>query len=525
MITQDDVIYFIITDRFFDAESANNDNVDKNNPEGLHGGDFKGIESKIDYLVALGITAIWITPVYENVSGMPGGQPYHYYWPKDFDKVDEHLYSKKEKYSKGDKRYLRDFVDNCHKKGIKVILDVVVNHTGYDNGKPVFSAEWYRNDDEGVLLGLPKLNLANPNVVDYFIRGLEEWIEITGIDGLRMDMAKYIGGYYKTDPKNNGQEILVDEDFSKFWYYYKSIIKGRFPNLFIVGEVLNSSVNDIDENAVFQNQFDLTSIFDFPLTQTLKDTFIHNGSLKLLARPRLNENEKVGVLDRDDPSKNGYYTNANRLVTLLDNHDLERRIISEIRLKYSGDDNKAFAFRICEMCNAFLFTIRGIPQIYYGSEVGLEGSKSENQDVDLRRDFPWYRVDKNNNVINEFGLEKSLFLKIKQLIHLRKGSGALKYGVTITLWVDDFVFAFLRFYNDEIIISIFNNGLDSMEFPLEIPIHKIEPIENQMFPDRIITLLEKKGLFNVFDGKEKYKIKNNMLRVKLEGKSYKILSV
>jgi 1,4-alpha-glucan branching enzyme len=96
----------------------------------------------------------------------------------------------------GDKKYLKDFVDACHAANFKVVLDVVVNHTGYDNGQQIFPPDWYRNlPADSSFSGLPKLDLANSTVVDFFINNLMDWIEASGIDGLRMDMARNIGGY------------------------------------------------------------------------------------------------------------------------------------------------------------------------------------------------------------------------------------------------------------------------------------------------------------------------------------------
>ena len=521
MITQDDIIYFIMTDRFFDGDPNNNLNVDKTNSQFRHGGDLKGIQSKFEYLTNLGVTAIWITPVYMNVAGFANAQPYHGYWPKDFTILDDHLYSNTGAFPSGDKRWLKDFVDSCHAKNLKVILDVVVNHTGYDNGQPIFPADWYRNlPADPDFSGLPKLDLANSSVVDFFVNNLIDWVGISGIDGLRMDMAKAIGGY-----TNQPGVQVPDPDFNKFWYYYKSIVKGKFPQLFIVGEVFDSSITDISENATFQNQSDLNLIFDFPLREVIKDVIIYDSSFLTVARPRLNNNEKSGILDLDDPSGGGYYTNSNRLVTLLDNHDLDRRIMSEIRTRFTGDANKTFSFGIAQMMYAFLFTVRGIPQIYYGSETGLEGFKTGSDDSDLRRDFPWNLITASNEVSQVNPDESGLFQTIKTLINFRRKSGALKYGVTITLWVDQFVYAFLRYFQNEIVIVVFNNGYQAMPFPLGIPITKFTPKDQQSLPDRIIDLLTNNPVTNIFNTMETLQVQNNLLSVLVNGKSFKILSL
>jgi alpha-amylase len=130
-ILQNDIIYFIITDRFYGLENPGfKSKIDKTNPFKYHGGNFEGIIEKIPYLKKLGITALWITPVYlqidiEKVDG------YHGYWAVDFNSINPSLYLKNAKYKDGSKEYLKDLVDKLHENGIKLILDMVVNHTGY----------------------------------------------------------------------------------------------------------------------------------------------------------------------------------------------------------------------------------------------------------------------------------------------------------------------------------------------------------------------------------------------------------
>jgi alpha-amylase len=502
MITQNDIIYFIVTDRFFDGDSGNNFDFNRSAPRKFHGGDLKGIIDKLPYIKKLGVTAIWLTPVYQNIEEYFGDNPYHYYWPRKFNEVDKHLVSEPEGLD-----YLKKFVKTCHENELKVILDIVVNHVGYGvNESGEFNGILTFNGDFN---GLPVIDLNDSNNVDYFINNLIFWIEGTAIDGLRMDMAKDIP--------------------AKFWYYYKSIIKGKFPDIFIVGEVLDTS--NIGSNSKFQNSYDLNSIFDFPLQQAITDVFIRDEDFSnRIARKRLNDNEPKGTLDLDDPSNGGYYTNANRLVTLLDNHDLDSgRIISIARQYHAGNnEGKTMAYKIVEMCYAFLLTARGIPQIYYGSEIGLEGWKNNpdngnNNDSDLRRDFPWEKIDGNNEVNPGNDLEKSLLETIKSLIILRKESQALKYGVRLTLWSDTFVYAFLTYYQNEVVAVIFNNGYDRMPYPLNIPIVKSNNKNIQVVPDRIIDLLDNSSLSDYKNPAEQYSVSNGFLSVVLEGKSYKIL--
>jgi len=186
-----------------------------------------------------------------------------------------------------------------------------------------------------------------------------------------------------------------------------------------------------------------------------------------LARPRLSNDEAQGVLDDDNPLKGGY-RRANMLVTLLDNHDLQRRIMSHARTKHTGDGGGLdWAIRVTKLCLGALFTMRGIPQLYYGTEVGLEGWKAED-DRDLRRDFPWQVIGADQHPLPAFHKERSIYEWTRDLIRLRKGSDALKYGATVTLWSDDLVYAFLRVATDDVALVVINNGYEAMPQPLRI---------------------------------------------------------
>ena len=131
-ITQQDIIYFILTDRFYaKGSSVCKKGLDKDDPQAYHGGNFDGIVEKIPYLKSLGISTLWISPVYWQIeSRVRNRWAYHGYWTLDFNTVDPHLYSH-EKYEQGSKKYLKDLVDILHDNDIKLILDVVVNHAGY----------------------------------------------------------------------------------------------------------------------------------------------------------------------------------------------------------------------------------------------------------------------------------------------------------------------------------------------------------------------------------------------------------
>jgi len=188
------------------------------------------------------------------------------------------------------------------------------------------------------------------------------------------------------------------------------------------------------------------------------------------------------VLDDDNPSQGGY-RNANGLVTLVDNHDLQKRIMSHARTKHPGDGTGLeWAIRVTKLCLGALFTIRGIPQIYYGTELGLEGWKAAD-DRDLRRDFPWHVIGPNNHPLPQYSKEQVIFEWTRDLIRLRKQSPALKYGTTITLWSDDLVYAFLRIATNDVAFVIINNGYAKMPAPIQLELNP------SAIPQRVVRMI------------------------------------
>ncbi|HOW51695.1 MAG TPA: alpha-amylase family glycosyl hydrolase [bacterium] len=493
MLTQKDVIYFIVTDRFFDGDPKNNLGVDRANPTAYHGGDFAGIIKKIPYLKHLGVTALWITPVYENLHlADRGAYGYHGYWPLDFEKVDPHLYTARSGIAPGSMEYVGELSDRLKEGGIKLVLDMVVNHVGYnhpalrnDPATPIRS-HWFNtagvssdvSEQDGWMMGLPDLDQDNPEVVDYCIGAILRWIREGRIDSIRMDTAKNVE--------------------RAFWQHFKTKIKGRHPDVSLLGEVLE---NDISRLSEFQQHFAFDSLFDFPLQRTMSEVFIRGNSFTWLASPRLSPSDAPGVLDGDT-----YYTNHNRLVTLLDNHDLPARFFTEA-LRATGGDRPA-ALKMLRLALSFLMTTRGIPQIYYGTEVALEGGG----DPDNRRDMPWelFAGDKPKAQYPE---ARETFDHLRRLIAIRKENEALTCGSLITLYVDRFVYAVLREFDQNVVVSVFNNGADPMPETLQIPV-----ILNPRIAPRIKGMLEKGRLTDLLGGLSA-RLTDGCLPVRLDGRS------
>ncbi|MBN2612238.1 MAG: hypothetical protein JXB00_11825, partial [Bacteroidales bacterium] len=256
------------------------------------------------------------------------------------------------------------------------------------------------------------------------------------------------------------------------------------------------------------------SIFDFPLCTAFRSALIFDESLRYwFARPRLNDQEHPGILDDDNPMKGGY-RNSNRLVTLLDNHDLQRRIMSHARTRHPGSgEGLEQAIRMVKLCLGALFTMRGIPQLYYGTEIGLEGWK-ETDDRDMRRDFPWQVIGPDHRPMPSFHKEKEIYNWTSDLIRLRKNSAALRYGTTITLWSDDLVYAFLRIATDDAALVIINNGYLPMPTPIEIELNT--PVISNRIRNKIQSELKhwKTG--------KRLEVQNGKIRISVQGKSIEI---
>jgi len=496
-ISQDDIIYFVVTDRFFGRNKQSAEYSDTK----IHGGKLDGILDKLDYLLELGVTAIWVTPVYENVAGYYSSEPYHYYWPGDFGRIDQRLIDGSRLSNSLDMSTFGNFVEQCEARGMKVILDMVVNHCGY-GAESRFPPAWFNdsmidlNEDaiKGRLAGLPDFNHENPEVIDFFVKNIHEWITRGKVANIRMDTAKHV-------------EL-------KFWHYFTCQIRGENPGICLIGEVLFEGKEDISRLLMYQNYHDFDSTFDFPLCTGLRSTLIYDESIRYwLARPRLNPDEPSGVLDEDNAFKGGY-RNANGLVTLLDNHDLERRIMSHARTKHTGDGpGLDWAIRVTRLCLGALFTMRGIPQIYYGTEIGMEGWKA-GDDCDLRRDFPWQVIGGDNHPMPQFHKEREIYEWTRNLIRLRKTNAALKYGTTITLWSDDLVYAFLRISTDDAALVIINNGYLSMPYPIRL---KLNP---DVIPQRVIDTI-KRNLKHWKTGQALTVVSDEVL-LSVEGKSIDI---
>jgi glycosidase len=456
-----DVMYLIMIDRFSDGDPSNNDPpqsqgiYDRKNKFYYHGGDLQGVIDRLSYLKDLGVTAIWLTPWYDNYDQpnqieLKEDKPstgFHGYNPQDFYAVEEHF---------GTLAKLRELVDLAHRSGIKVIQDEVVNHTGpyhpwvddpptptWFNGtkanhlKNVFQTwvlhdphpveELKRETMEGWFLDfLPDLNQKDPEVSRYLVQNTLWWIGTTGLDGIRMDTWQYVP--------------------NSFWRDWNTALKREFPGFKVVGEVKDG---DVVHTSFFQGgkvRFDgvdsgLDSLLDFPLFYPIRHAFAEGH--------RLDEIPKT-------LGKDYLYNNPEILVTLLGGHD-DGRFMSEKGATFDG----------LELANAFVLTTRGVPQLYYGDEIAMTGA----DEPTTRADFPGGFPGDKRNAFSSAGRtkeEEELFQYIRRLTHLHRQLEPLKRGTLFNLYVSDQQYAYARKWNSQVAIVVINNDTKSTTVEFDV---------------------------------------------------------
>ncbi|MFB3895011.1 MAG: alpha-amylase family glycosyl hydrolase [bacterium] len=415
---RDQVIYQIITDRFFDGEYSNNTANPSGtyNPSGgwdIHGGDFKGIQQKLDYLKSLGVTALWISPVLYNQNGA-----YHGYCTIDFNRIDPHW---------GALSDLQQLVQQAHLRGIYINLDIICNHGGdliysTDGGYPNYTTSGYNlsyrsathyaapfdnlayfhnygnignwSDPEqilGELSGLDDFKTELTSIRTTFISIYSNLFDTTDIDGIRIDTVKHV-------------------DLG-FWQTWAPAIRtylaprGKI-NFFMYGEVYDG---DDSKCASYVNSSTLTSILDYPLY------FTTNGVFADLSAATDNLDNRYTSLTTRYPAEA-----QSRLVTFLDNHDQPRFLSSS----HANDDQKRL-----EVALVFQLTSRGVPCIYYGTEQGFNGSGDPN----CREDMFDGQFESGPSLGDNFNQTHALFLLVQKLNNLRRLYSPLRRGTQTTL--------------------------------------------------------------------------------------------
>jgi glycosidase len=415
-----DVLYLIMTDRFADGNPANNEpDYDRAAPRGWHGGDLKGIQEHLDYLHDLGVTTLWTTPVASN-GAMP--QSYHGYAATDLYAVDSHF---------GTLQDYKGLSDALHARGMKLVIDLVPNHIGVQHPwvldppapdwlhgtlqnhraaksdfnqlvDPHASLESWINITNGWFTdGMPDLNQENPLVSRYLIQNAMWWVETANLDGIRLDTFPYVNRV--------------------FWHNFHAALHTTYPHLTTVGEVFNGDpeVTSFFAGAEPHNGIDtgLDTPFDFPVYFALRNVLLHDKPMTELA----------SVLRQDS-----LYPHPERLVPFIGNHDTTR---------FFTEANSSVLKQ--KLALGLLLTLRGMPQIYSGDELGMEGGK----DPDNRHDFPGGFAGDPHDAFTRAGrtaTEQQVFDWTSGLLALRASHPALQTGLEQNLFAGEDVFAFVR---------------------------------------------------------------------------------
>lgn len=362
------VIYFMVTDRFFDGNESNNTasgakTYGKDNAGLYHGGDFAGITQKLDYLEDLGINTIWITPIVENIPGVtvtdtgkedvPYNAAYHGYWASDFTKLNPTL---------GTKEEFQTLIDQAHNRGIRIMVDIVVNHAGYDtdfgdmirSGEDIVSG----SDQKDSLSNLPDFRTEDPAVSAQLVKWQTQWVKDFGIDYFRVDTVKHVENDTWTELKN----ALTETD----------------PNFKMIGEYAGGGYAS-NGNTLGTGEMDSDLDFDF------------NDQAANFVKGNISSVENF-LASRNSALNNTYMTGQ-----FLGSHDEDG-----FKQKLLDGGMKEDAATAASMVAASLqITAKGQPVIYYGEEIGLTGLNNYPYQTN-RYDFDWTMVNSDNKTYQHY---------------------------------------------------------------------------------------------------------------------------
>ncbi|MCX6169833.1 MAG: alpha-amylase family glycosyl hydrolase [Ignavibacteriales bacterium] len=435
-----DIIYLIMPDRFCNGDTSNDsipgysDYMNKIPGQNRAGGDIQGMINKLDYIKDLGITAIWSTPLTENNTF----RSYHGYATTDFYNVDPRL---------GTNALYKKFVDEAHKRNLKIILDHVSNHFSddhpwlknpptpnwtngtkenhldADHNKMVFTdphadSSTIKHIERGWFVNsMPDINQENPFVANYIIQNTIWWMEYAGIDAIRED----------TYPYNN----------QKFMARWAKTVTDEYPTTNIVGEVWSGTpafLAGYQKNTFLPRDFNtnLPAITDFGLRDVLIKYLTGDNNLYKIFE----------VLSEDY-----LYKNPNNLVTFADNHDLPR-----VMYFAKGNVDKA------KIIYTLLLTTRGIPQIFYGSEIGIVGTDDHGK---IREPFPGGFPNDKRDAFTQGGRtmeENDIFNFLRNLLHIRNNYPALSTGKLTHFPPEHDVYIYFRTLEKEKMMVVVNNN-------------------------------------------------------------------
>lgn len=427
----DAVLYFVVVDRFADGDPANNAGVDRRNPGGFHGGDLAGLTAQLDEIASLGATALWITPVPRQIDYCPPAQgspqsgydgsfehcAFHGYWADDYKALDPRF---------GSEADLKALVEAAHARGMKVLLDVVYNHAGYDSRylRDPATKDWFRRKPVDCAVdpltcqvgGLPDFRTELPEVRAYLLEAQLGLAERTGLDGFRLDTVKH-----------------VEHDF---WKQHRAETRRRLgEDFFLLGEVWGGSAEVLDE--WFAGD-EMDAGFDF--------TF--KGSCESYVQGKGRTVAFSAYLERRHRVRAGYH-----LSHYLSSHD------EPMAIHNLGGDLEAI-----RLCVALQMTSLGIPTIYYGEEVARRGT-----DWPMNRtDMPW--GDRGVQPGAGVARDESMRDWYRRLIALRRVHPSLSAGAYRALHTDGDLLVFERSHagGDATVVAV-NRGAAPASARVAVP--------------------------------------------------------
>lgn len=477
-----DFIYLIMPDRFANGDPSNDahpeltDKPNRADPWARHGGDLQGIIDHLDYIESLGVTAIWNTPVVEDND--PKGS-YHMYAASDVYQIDRRF---------GTNEVYRELALEMRKRNMKLIMDYVVNHWSLEHHmiKDLPSTDWINQwesftpsnhakeiftdpyaaevDIKGMVNGwfvktMPDLNQKQPQVLKYLTQNAIWWIEYADLSGLRVD----------TYPYNSRDEVTQ----------WSKAIMDEYPNFSIVAEswVMNPvhlSYWQKDSPIAALQGFNshVTHVKDFALYAAVHEAY--NGETPWWDQ-KMNKIYKVFQNDF-------LYNNPNNLMVFLENHDTTR--INEITPDF-GD------FKIV---TTLMATVRGVPQTYYGTELGMRGLK-ENGDADLRRDFPGGWQEDARSAFTAFGRtdsENMYYDFTSKLFNWRKNEPVIHHGNTMHYSPKNEVYTYFRYTNDKTIMVVLNANKEAQTLSFSRFVERIGEVKSgkDVFTETEISLVK-----------------------------------
>lgn len=494
--TSKDIVYLIMPDRFANGDESNDskkeltDKANRQIPDSRHGGDLRGIINNIDYIQNLGATSVWLTPVNEDNEKQ---HSYHGYAQTDLYKIDGR-YGTNEDY--------RELSRELNKRGMHLIQDYVTNHWGishwmiqdlptqdwinqFPDGEKGFKRSNYRTTsqfdrnaadiDKKIALNgwfdssMPDLNQANPLVLNYLTQNAIWWIEYAELGGMRVD----------TYPYNNKEGMAK----------WVKAITDEYPKFNVVGEAWMHSPAHVSywqkdsKIAEIENyNSNLPSVMDFSLFSEMPKAFVEE------------ESWDKGMIKLYNSFTNDFlYPNVNNMFVFLENHDTERW--NEI-----FKSNPSYY----KLGLTLISTVRGIPQVYYGSEIGMRGDKNNGGDAEIRKDFPGgWKSDQQNAFTNEgrTAEQKMYHDFTAKVFNWRKNKEVIHSGKTKHYMPEKNVYVYFRYNENESVMVILNANEEKQTFKLDRFAESLQGINTgkEIISDKVLPI-NSKGEISI-DGK------------------------